>query len=52
MQSPTEYDIMFPVRMTSALKSEGQAAAKILGMNFISSQKPNYLQGSFEAYVS
>ena len=34
MQSPIEYDIMFPVRMTSALKSEGQAAAKILGMNF------------------
>ena len=34
MQSPIEYDIMFPVRMTSELKSEGQAAAKILGMNF------------------
>ena len=34
MQPPIEYDIMFPVRMTSELKSEGQAAAKILGMNF------------------
>ena len=34
MQSPIEYDIMFQVRMTSALKSEGKAAAKILGMNF------------------
>ena len=34
MQSPIEYDIMFPVRMTSELKSEGQAAAKLLGMNF------------------
>ena len=33
MQSPIEYDIMFPVRMTSELKSEGQAAAKLLGMN-------------------
>ncbi len=52
MQSPIEYDIMFPVRMTSELKSEGQAAAKLLGMIFISSQKPNCLQGSYEAYVS
>ena len=34
MSFTTEYDIMFPVRMTSELKSEGQAAAKILGMNF------------------
>jgi hypothetical protein len=34
MQTPIEYDIMFPVRMTSELKSEGQAAAKLLGMNF------------------
>jgi|GEM_PF-4019168 len=34
MQSTIEYDIMFPVRMTSELKSEAQAAAKLLGMNF------------------
>jgi hypothetical protein len=51
MSFTTEYDIMFPVRMTSELKSEGQAA-EILGIIFISSQKPNCLQGSYEAYVS
>lgn len=34
MQSTIEYDIIFRVRMTSELKSEAQAAAKLLGMNF------------------
>lgn len=34
MQSPIEHNIMFPARMTSELKSEEQAAAKLLGMNF------------------
>lgn len=34
MQSPKELDVIFPVRMNSQLKLEGQAAAELLGMNF------------------
>jgi len=34
MQSSQEFDVMFPVRMSSKLKREGQAAAEAMGMNF------------------
>ena len=34
MQGIKEFDVMFPVRMTSQLKLDGQAAAQLLGMNF------------------
>ncbi len=34
MQSSQELDVMFPVRMSSKLKREGQAAAEAMGMNF------------------
>ena len=34
MQDIKEFDVMFPVRMTSQLKIDGQAAAEIMGMNF------------------
>ena len=34
MQSSQEFDVMFPVRMTSQLKFDGQAAAQVMGMNF------------------
>jgi hypothetical protein len=42
MQSPIEYDIMFPVRMNSELKPEGKAVAKLLDMNFHSSFDSRY----------
>ena len=34
MQFHSELDVMFPVRMSSKLKQEGQDAAHALGMNF------------------
>ena len=34
MQFHSELDVMFPVRMSSQLKQEGQDAAHALGMNF------------------
>jgi hypothetical protein len=34
MQFQSELDVMFPVRMSSQLKQEGQDAAHALGMNF------------------
>ncbi len=34
MQSSQEFDVMFPVRMSSKLKRDGQAAAEAMGMNF------------------
>ena len=34
MQSSQELDVMFPVRMSSKLKRDGQAAAEAMGMNF------------------
>lgn len=34
MQFHSELDVMFPVRMSSELKQEGQFVAHTLGMNF------------------
>jgi len=34
MQSHPDQDVVFPVRMSSQLKKEGQDIAHILGMNF------------------
>lgn len=34
MQFHSELDVMFPVRMSSQLKQEGQDTARALGMNF------------------
>jgi hypothetical protein len=34
MQFQSELDVMFPVRMSSELKQEGQVVAHALGMNF------------------
>lgn len=34
MQGIKEFDVMFPVRMTSQLKFDGQAAAQVMGMSF------------------
>jgi len=34
MKSHSDQDVVFPVRMSSQLKKEGQDIAHILGMNF------------------